>query len=237
MPELELKKRPKNPIIIEGFPGFGLVGTITTEFLIEHLKTEHIGRIILEDSSAMVAIHDNKLIEPMGLFYNEKYNIVILHSINSVPGTEWKIADMIKQLAGDLGAKEIICIEGVGSSADTDDSRVFYYTNNDEKDKAFKNMKIEPLQEGIIMGVTSALLLKMENFPISCVFAESHSNLPDSKAAAEIIKVLDKYLNLEVDPKPLLDTAQKFEEKLKGIINSTSKASRMKDEKTLSYFG
>jgi uncharacterized protein len=237
MAELELKKRPKNPLIIEGFPGFGLVGTITTEFLLEHLKTEHIGRIILEDSSAMVAIHENKLIEPMGLFYNEKYNIVILHSINAAPGTEWKIGELIKQLANDLGAKEIICIEGVGSSTDSDESRVFFFTNNGEKDKRFRELKIEPLQEGIIMGVTSALLLKMENLPISCVFAETHSNLPDSKAAAKIIEVLDKYLDLNVDPKPLLETAQRFEEKLKDIISSTNKASRMKDEKTLSYFG
>jgi uncharacterized protein len=237
MPELELKKRPKNPIIIEGFPGFGLVGTITTEFLIEHLKTEHIGRITLEDAPAMVAIHENKLVEPMGLFYNEKYNILILHSINSAPGTEWKIAEMIKNLATDLGAKEIICIEGVGSSAETDESRVFYFSNHPEREAAFKDLNIEPLQEGIIMGVTSALLLKMNNEPISAVFAETHSNLPDSKAAAKIIEVLDKYLGLNVDPKPLLDTAQKFEEKLKGIINSSSKAARMKDEKTLSYFG
>lgn len=237
MADLDLKKRPKNPIIIEGFPGFGLVGTITTEFLIEHLKTEHIGRIILEDAPAMVAIHENKLVEPMGLFYNEKYNILILHSINSAPGTEWKIADIIKTLSKDLEAKEIICIEGVGSSAETDESRVFYFTNNPEKDKSFKNLKIEPLQEGIIMGVTSALLLKMEDMPISAIFAETHSNLPDSKAAAQIIDILDKYLGLNVDPKPLMDTAQKFEEKLKGIITSSSKAARMKDEKTLSYFG
>ncbi len=237
MPELELKKRPKNPIIIEGFPGFGLVGTITTEFLIEHLKTEHIGRITLEDAPAMVAIHENKLVEPMGLFYNEKYNILILHSINSAPGTEWKIAELIKNLANDIGAKEIICIEGVGSSAESDESRVFYFSNNPERDAALKALKIEPLQEGIIMGVTSALLLKMEKEPISAIFAETHSNLPDSKAAAKVIDVLDRYLGLNVDPKPLMETAQKFEDKLKDIITSSSKAARMKDEKTLSYFG
>ena len=33
-----LKKKPKNPVLIEGFPGFGLVGTITTEYLINELK-------------------------------------------------------------------------------------------------------------------------------------------------------------------------------------------------------
>ena len=41
--EIKLTKKPQNPTLIEGFPGFGLIGTITTEFLIEHLKAEKIG--------------------------------------------------------------------------------------------------------------------------------------------------------------------------------------------------
>ena len=34
---IELKKRPKRVTILEGFPGFGLVATIATEFLIQQL--------------------------------------------------------------------------------------------------------------------------------------------------------------------------------------------------------
>ena len=45
------------------------------------------------------------------------------------------------------------------------------------------------------MGVSGALLLKAE-VPLSCFFAETHSSLPDSRAAAKIIEVLDKYLYL-----------------------------------------
>ena len=37
--ELILSKKPKGVTIVEGFPGFGLIGTIATEFLIEHLET------------------------------------------------------------------------------------------------------------------------------------------------------------------------------------------------------
>ena len=44
--ELILKKTPKNATIIEGFPGFGLVGTITTEFLLNNLETEEIEKIL-----------------------------------------------------------------------------------------------------------------------------------------------------------------------------------------------
>jgi len=40
---VKLTKKIKNPIVIEGFPGFGLVGTIVTEFLLDHLKCEEVG--------------------------------------------------------------------------------------------------------------------------------------------------------------------------------------------------
>ncbi|HLC19463.1 MAG TPA: PAC2 family protein, partial [Candidatus Nanoarchaeia archaeon] len=58
-PRLVLKKRPKGVTIIEGFPGIGLVGTITTEFLMEHLNTEKIGSVMIDDVPAIVAVHSN----------------------------------------------------------------------------------------------------------------------------------------------------------------------------------
>ena len=237
MAKFKLDKKPKNPIIIEGFPGFGLVGTITTEYLLEHLETERIGRILFKEAPAMVAIHDNKLVEPFGIFYNKKHNLVIIHAINSGQGLEWKIADEIVDLAKELDAKEIISIEGVGTAKPSGKSRTFFFANNKQKQKQFEKMGIQSLGEGIIMGVTSALLLKVEKFPMSCVFAEATTKMPDSKAAAKVIEVLDQYLNIDVDTAPLLETAKKFEEKLKGLVESTNKASKVRDAKKMSYFG
>ena len=235
--EVKLWKKPKNCIIIEGFPGFGLVGTIASEFLIEHLKTEQIGKILFDDMPAMVAIHENKIVEPLGVFYNQKYNIVVLHAITSATHYEWEMSQTVSKLASDLQAKEIISLEGVGSGEESEGSRVFYYSSNDKNAKLFEKAGIESLKEGIIMGVTGAILLRVEKTPVSCLFAETHSNLPDSKAAAKIIEALDKYLDLDVDYKPLLEQAEKFEEKLKTILQKGQEAQEISDKKKLSYFG
>ncbi|MEK7431683.1 MAG: PAC2 family protein, partial [Cyanobacteriota bacterium] len=74
--QIKLSKKPKNCILIEGFPGFGLVGTFASEFLLEHLQVEQIGKIIFDEMPAIVAIHESKLVEPLGIFYNKKYNLV-----------------------------------------------------------------------------------------------------------------------------------------------------------------
>lgn len=235
--EIKLWKRPKNCTIVEGFPGFGLVGTIASEFLIEHLKTEQIGKILFNDMPAMVAIHENKIVEPLGIFYNEKHNIIILHAITAATRYEWEMSNTVSMLASDLKAKEIISLEGVGSGEDSQGSRVFYYTNNEKNAKLFEKAGIEALKEGIIIGVTAAILLRVEKIPVSCLFAETHTNLPDSKAAAKIVEALDKYLGMELDYKPLLEQAEKFEEKLKMILQKSQEAQEISDKKKLSYFG
>ncbi len=234
--KIKLWKKPKNPILIEGFPGFGLVGTIATEFLIDHLKTEQIGKILFEDMPAMVAIHENKLVEPLGLFYNKEYNIVILHAITASSGFEWKLAKAILDLGKQLDAKMIISLEGVGSTGLKVSPKTFFYTN-DEKKKSILGNIASPLKEGIIMGVTGALLLEAEDIPIVCFFADATSNLPDSKAAARIIEALDKYLGLKVDYKPLLQQASKFESKLRNILSQSEKVKEIGERKRLSYVG
>jgi|TARA_Y100000310_G_C20684491_1_gene818064 uncharacterized protein len=233
--QIKLTKKPKNCTLIEGFPGFGLVGTIALEYLLEHLDTEPIGKVIFDEMPAMVAIHEGKLVEPLGIFYNKKYNIVLLHAVTASAGMEWKLSQMVIELSKQLNVKEIVCMEGVGSSQASKTSRVFFYSNKN-KDK-FKKIKVEPLKEGIIIGVTGAVMVRAENVEVSAIFSETHTNLPDSKAAAKVIEVLDKYLGLKVDYKPLLQQAAKFEGKLKGLLTEGQKAQEISEKKKLSYVG
>ncbi|MBT4935733.1 proteasome assembly chaperone family protein [Candidatus Woesearchaeota archaeon] len=233
---LVLTKKPKNVTIIEGFPGFGLIGTIATEFLMEHLETEKIGVVEMQEIPAMIAIHQNKVIEPISIHYNKKHNIVLIHAINIGKGLGWKLAEVIEELAKSLTAKQIISLEGVGSPT-AESGRIFYYaTKNGTTSKLLESVA-RPLQEGIIVGVTGALLARNISTPIMALFAEAKSGMPDSKAAAHIIAALDAYTGLQVDPKPLLKQAQVFEKKLKGIVTKGQKAEEVQEDKRLSYVG
>ncbi|HIH47643.1 TPA: proteasome assembly chaperone family protein [Candidatus Woesearchaeota archaeon] len=234
--EIVLKKKPKSPTIIEGFPGFGLIGTITTEFLIDQLKAECIGYIKFDEIPTMIAIHEGKVVNPIGLFYDKDANLLMVHVVTSVAGIEWKLASAIVDIAKQLNAKEIVSLEGLASQIPSEETHCFFYTSNSASLAKFKKMKIEQLKEGIIVGVSGALLLE-ENIPVSCVFAETNSGLPDSKAAAEIIKVLDNYFGLKLDPKPLIDQAEKFEKKIQTIIEQGQVAKDVQQKKSLSYVG
>ena len=102
-----------------------------------------------------------------------------------------------------------------------------------EKLNGFAN----PLMEGIVVGVTGALLAKECPTQVTALFAEARDNMPDSKAAANIIQALDAYIGLKIDPKPLLKQAQEFEKKLRGLVEKSQSAAELQESKHPSYVG
>lgn len=229
-----LNKKPKNPIIIQGFPSMGLVSTIVTKFLTDHLDVEEIGHIESNYILPLTAIHKSKVINPITIFYNKKYNLVIIQSITEVSGHEWDISKTIFEIAKELAAKEIIVVEGIPSQ--TEQIKLYYSSTNPKA-----KLNVTPLNEGIIMGVTAAMLLKSGKVPVTCLFAEAHSQLPDSEAAAKVIIALNSYLKINVDTKPLLQAAKKFEANLKMLIEKTKEnaglAAKKENSEDTSYIG
>jgi uncharacterized protein len=234
--KLELFEKPKKgAVIIEGFPGFGLVSTIVTEFLIDHLDAKLIGRFASEKIPAIIAMHKGKIVEPFGIFYDEKNNIVIVRAIASVTKLEWEITKSLLDLYNEIKAKEFISIEGVSAEEGKKSTTAFYYSEDKQKARSFEKIGLKPLEEGIIVGVTAALLAKLPQ--TTFLFVEATSELPDSRAAAKIIEVLDKYLGLKVDYKPLLEKAEKFEKKIKEILVKGFETIQEKAKKETGYVG
>jgi uncharacterized protein len=231
--QLKLKEKPQKPIIIEGFPGMGLVGTIAAEFLIDHLKAEPIGCIYAEHMPPIIAIHRGKVLDQFGIFHDAKNNIIIIRPLALVGGMEWELADSIIELGDILKAKEIISLEGI-EAGKGGEPQAFFFTADKAKEKRLQKAGLTEIKEGIVLGVTASLLSKQPTSTF--VFAETHSELPDSRAAAKMIEVLDKYLGLKVDYKPLLEKAEIFEKQLKNILAMAAQKAKEKAGKE-SYLG
>jgi uncharacterized protein len=219
-----------NATIICGFPGYGLIGTITTEFLIEHLNAVEVGVFDYEEVPPTLAIHQGKIIKPMAIYYNRKHNIIIIHIMISTKGIEWKISDAIAKLMKEIKAKELINLEGVAGQVKQKEPEFFYLGNH-----KFSDFGLKPLKESIILGVIAGLILRTKN--VNAIFASTTSKLPDSKASAKVIEILDKYLCLNVDYKPLLKQAEIFQDKLQKIVERSNAAINSVKNKDLSYVG
>ena len=239
--KIELTEKPQKVTIIDGFPGFGFVSTIASEYLIDHLKTRPIGRIWGPELAPMAIVHGKRVIPPIDILYDDKHHLVILEAIAGISGMEWDIASAMIFLYKKLNAKEIISIEGIGTDEENEESNAYYFSTDDTKSKMFQQIGVSPLKEGIILGASGALLTKLsKEIKATFLFAETHSKLPDNKAAAKIIEILDKYLGLDIDYKPLLQRAGEIEDKIKDLLTQAKEASGMQKAKggdTTPYIG
>ena len=236
--EIKLKKIPKKgSVIIEGFPGMGFVATIACDYMIKHLDTECIGEIFTKKFLPFATIHEEKIIKPIEIFYDEKNNIVFIQSNIGTEGIEYDVAEIILEFAKKIGASQIITIEGVISYGKPEEGQTYYFTNNKKFDEVLNKKGFKKMREGIIVGVTGALLLRAEDFPVVGFFTEVHSEMPDNRASAEIIKALDLYLGLNIDYAPLAKKAEEIEKKIKTFLSKILDVKKEKEKKVISYAG
>jgi len=228
--DIRLKEKPQGCTIIEGFPGLGLIGTISTEYLIRHLDAKPIGYIWSKDINPVATVHDSKVIQPFEIYYVKKKNLIIVHAMIDARGLEWEIADTLIQLYKILKAKEIISLEGILGQGNQKKTSTYYFSNSSAIMKKLGKASGEKLKEGIIMGVTAAILLRDKMIKTTGVFVETHSKLPDSRAAAQIVKFLDEYLDLKVEYKPLEAAAKEFESKMKDYVGKLEKTQKAAEE-------
>ena len=235
--QLNLTKKPKNATLIIGFPGIGLVGNITTNYLVENLKTEKIGSILFDEVDPIIAIHKEKLLDQATLYYNEKKNIVILNFVMKIKNNlSWILSNAIIDIAKKIDAKEVIGIEGVNSVSTQ--KRLMFYTNKESIKNKLKGLA-EPMKEGIIFGPIGALMFKIKK-PLLCLFGETHVNLPDTEAAEKVINFLNKYKKLNIDEKTIKKQAKEFHEKISKLIQQTKEVEEeqnKKEKEDVSYFG
>lgn len=239
---INLREKPTNPVIIAGFLGVGLIGPISTEYLIHHLEAKLIGHISADNVAPVAAVHAGKLVRPLEVYYVKKKNLVILHAFLDVRGLEWDMASAILQVAKTLKAKELIMLEGIFNQAQEgvkppQTINTFYFSLDQKKSKLLEKGKGTALKEGILMGISAALLLRDDTFPTTVILAETHSKLPDHRGAAKIIEVLDNYLGLQVDYQPLEKIAAATEEKLKSVLSKMRDTAKATEEKEVNYVG
>ncbi len=216
----------KNPIIIEGFPGVGLVGSIASKYLVQHLKAKQVGHIEAEHMPPVSFIIDGEIHNPIRIYESKRYNLLIIESEFPVPAPlVHDIGEHIAVWAKSIKASKIICLEGLTNPNLKTIPAVFAISTGIKlKLPAY----ITPIRNGIMLGVSSALMLKCKELglPGMCLMAESHSNFPDGIAAAEILKDLGKYLRISIDTALLEKEAHTFQDKIREVIDKSSAIAR-----------
>jgi len=213
-----------SPIVIEGFPDVGLVGTIASSHLIDQLGLNEIAYIESSIFPPVMVLHKGILTEPVRIF-GDKNIILVTSEIAIPPNAIYDLANILSNWFKEKRAKLVISLAGipVQNRMEIDTPIVFGVGNSEDALSILKKNEIENMEEGFIAGIY-ALLLKecsRRNIPAIAILAQSFLNYPDPGAAASAISSLNKILKINVDVKPLLDRADEIRIKARDLMKQT----------------
>ena len=213
----------KNPILIEGLPGLGLVGKIAVSYLIKQLRAEKFAYLYSPHFPYFVLVNKKGSVRLLrGAFYYAKNpagtNDILLFTGDSQSQTiegQYEIAEKMLTFAKKYNVQTIVTIGGYRMESQGKPKVIVAGTNQPILDKALAAGATVSSTGSPIVG-TAGLILGLARFKkidALCLLGETRGYLPDPLAARSVIEVLKNMFNLSID--------------LAGIDDEVSKADKM----------
>ena len=212
----------KNPILVEGFPGLGMVGSIATQYLLTQLKAEKIATMYSPHFPFHVIVDekgDARLLR--GEFYvwkNESgTNDFIFLVGDSQPKTiegQFEVANKILDFAEKQKVAMLVTIGGYRNEVEGTPKVGVISTNPSLFDGALKAGAVSSEAGTPVVGTAGLLLglAKFRKMDAVCFLGETRGYLPDPKTAKKIIEVLQSFLGFNVGLKGLDEEIERSKE-------------------------
>ncbi|MFA6332916.1 MAG: proteasome assembly chaperone family protein [Methanoregula sp.] len=236
-------RKPVDPIFIEGLPGIGQVGKLVAEYMIHMLEAEKIGEIhsiylppqVILDENGLARLARNELF----LYQSEGRDIIFLvgdHQSTSNEG-HYLLSDCYCEIAEEQKVKRIYTLGGFGVGHLVNEPRVLGAVNRTELREEVEASGVTFNRDepgGGIIGAAGLILglSAQRGIDAVCLMGETSGYLVDPMAAANVLSVLSKLINVPVDPTKLNDRAAEMEKAIESMVEGE----KGKDEE-LSYIG
>ena len=217
----------KNSVLVEGFPGIGLVGTIAAGYLVEKLDMELIGFVESNKLPPITTIHQGQPLPPIRLYKHKSKGFVVLLAEFIVPANSVEeLSDCILEFVRKNKIRQIVSLAGMSSPKADDKPIVYGIASNREMLNYLKLKGVPLIQEGITTGVSGTLISKCSRsgFPAVSLLAESRFGYPDPRASAALLQKLDSLIGLQVDTKSLLEEAAVVEARVRKMMSQMKNA-------------
>ena len=209
----------KKPIIIEGFPGIGMVGTISSSYLAEKLGMKLVGYMASNKFPPIAAIHDYIPVSPARIYASKEHNLIVLYSEFVIPAdVVFSLTEKIIAWSKSKKASVIYSLAGIAVPEPND--KVYGIASTKQVAEALKKKGIEPIKEGATQGVSGVLIAECaaQKFPAANIMIQTNSSL-DPRGSARLINKLCEVTGLKVDTARLLKEGNEIEEKMKQAMN------------------
>jgi uncharacterized protein len=226
----------KNPTIICGFPGMGLVGNIVAQFLMDQLKMTTCGHVESRLFPPIAIIYSGLAKSPVRIYENAEREVVIVFSdIPIDPIISGEVGRSIIRWAKTVNPREVVSIAGLATTGE--EHRVFAAGATAEDLDKVKDKAIV-FEVGTISGVPGVILNECQNghIPAICLLGETRGASPDPRAAAEVVKAMEAIYGWDIKVDVLLKEADQIEQMLHKLSEQVGEA-EAKTSKDYSMYG
>ena len=114
--------------------------------------------------------------------------------------------------------REVFLLAGISGVDAREEHEILAIATTNKLEKKLTESKATIIADGMITGISADILMYCAGKKIPCVslVTETHF-IPDPMAAASMLKILNKLLNLSVDTEELLEVGEQIENKVKKI--------------------
>ena len=217
----------KNPVILEGFPGIGLVGNIVATQIASELKMKQIGTIESRLFPPITVLYEGIVHAPVRIYEDTQNEfILVLSDILIHPMTAYDIGKAITSWAQSLNARLNIPIAGIATMREQ--RTVFAAATGAEQLNLVKD-KTETLVTGSISGIAGSLMNEsyISKLPALCLLGETQGPTPDPRAAARVIDVINDLLKLNISTQKLVEEADQIETELHKLAEQVQGAEQV----------
>lgn len=208
----------KNPLLIEGFPGIGMIGPIAASYMANRPQMKLVGYISSTHFPPIAAIHDYKPVSPARIYASEEENLMVVFSEFVIP------ADVVLPLAQELikfarvkKAKAIYSLAGI--AVETPAAGVHGIASTQEMRDSLKSSGVDLIKEGATQGVSGVLIAECaaQKFPAANLMVETNKPL-DPVGSARLLDFIGKITGLKVDTQPLVKEGKQVEQSMKDAM-------------------
>ncbi len=230
--EKEKVRRLRNPAMVIGLPGIGLIGQVVSKYMAKELKAKKIAilysphfphQVLMTKKGTMRLIRNT-----FYLYRGKKRDVVILvGDIQAMSSQgQYEVGGKILDYAAGLGIKKIITVGGYSTGSMVEKRKIFGVVTNEQRIPYLKKYGIIFGEtKGSIVGAAGLIpsLAAVREMEGLCILGETHGGYVDTTAAREIVKLLAKYFDLKISLKRIDERAKKSEKIIKKLEDEIKK--------------
>lgn len=226
----ERETHPEKPMILEGLPDTGLVGTISLNHYLTKLGFERVGFLQTDEFLPVLIMREGKIRDVLEIYYRDNTYIILSElpiPHNGVYSIVGGILNWIKRKSPRL----VISLGGIPHPyrIDITDPKVYAIPTNEEAlSIASKIGEVEIFREGFLVGPKALILRELERLKMTGIglFIQSYLNYPDPGSAAKVLTLLPQIGLERVEVDSLTASAEEIRLQYRELMRKTDEEAR-----------